>query len=166
MSDSSILLSINPRYAKKIFEGTKTVELRRVRPREIKSGSLGLIYVSSPIKSLAGAFTIKQIAEKPLRDLWEIVKNKAGVTLDEYYSYYYGISTGVGIFFDKVWHFSKPLELSHLEEKINGFHPPQSFRYATLEEMKSHPLFKKHTKSTHIHLQPANSKPVDFLRKI
>lgn len=149
MPDSAILLSIHPRYAKKIFEGTKTVELRRVRPREIGSGSLGLIYVSSPVKSLAGAFIIKRIVEKPLRDLWEIVKNKAGVSFDEFYSYYNGISTGVGIIFDKVWHFSKPLELSQLKEQISGFHPPQSFRYATQKEMRSHPLVRKFTKYTH-----------------
>ncbi len=51
MSSNAIVLSIRPQYAEKIFEGTKRVELRRIRPKQIKNGNLALIYVSSPSQS-------------------------------------------------------------------------------------------------------------------
>ena len=72
MSSNAIVLSIRPQFADKILKGTKTVELRRVYPRRIGKGDRGLIYASSPVKSLVGGFEIARIVEKPLNELWEM----------------------------------------------------------------------------------------------
>jgi predicted transcriptional regulator len=130
MSGTAILLSIRPQYADRIFEGTKTVELRRVRPRYVRKGTLALIYVSSPIKALVGAFKVGRVIEEPLQDLWQIVHDKAGITREEFEVYYDGVSRGVGIFISEVWHLPEPIELQDL-----GLHPPQGFRYATTSEL-------------------------------
>ncbi|KHD05821.1 hypothetical protein PN36_04880 [Candidatus Thiomargarita nelsonii] len=48
MSANVVLLSIRPKYAEKIFEHTKTVELRRVRPKHLKNGDL--VFISNPLR--------------------------------------------------------------------------------------------------------------------
>jgi len=53
-----LLLSIQPKYANLIFEGKKTTELRRVRPR-VNQGDFVLIYVSSPDKVLLGSCEVE-----------------------------------------------------------------------------------------------------------
>ncbi|EDN68745.1 conserved hypothetical protein [Beggiatoa sp. PS] len=128
-SDNILLLSVRPKYAEKIFEHTKTVELRRIRPKRIKNGDLVLIYVSSPVKALVGTFRIDQIVEKPLKNLWHLVRNQAGVTRKEFDDYYKGVSVGVGIFFkvQDVIKLSEPITYDRLKQQ--NFHPPQGFRY-------------------------------------
>ena len=46
MANNAILMSIRPQYANMIFDGTKTAELRRVKPKTLESGDLILVYVS------------------------------------------------------------------------------------------------------------------------
>lgn len=137
MSRSAIVLSIRPQYAEKIFDGSKRVELRRIRPKYISKGTLVLIYASSPIKSLVGAFKVEQVIERQLQDLWQVVQDKASITREEFDAYFDGISTGIGIFFSEVWRLSEPIELQALKEQMLEFHPPQGFRYATIEELAS-----------------------------
>ncbi|MBF0565668.1 MAG: ASCH domain-containing protein [Nitrospirae bacterium] len=140
MRNKPVLLSIRPEYAKKIFEGSKTVELRRVRPRYLEAGDYILIYVSNPSKSLSGLLKVEQVVEDTIENLWEKVKDKAGVSREEFNLYYNNLSTGIGIFFDEVRRFSEPMSLEYLKEKIIGFTPPQGFRYITSKEIQSSPI--------------------------
>jgi predicted transcriptional regulator len=135
MLSDAILFSIQPKYADKIFEGKKTVELRRVRPKRIREGVLALIYVSSPVKSLSGAFIVDRVVEKAVVQLWQDVKNRAGITFDEYENYFEGTANGIAIFFSDIWRFQHPIKLHELRENVIGFSPPQSFRYATKQEL-------------------------------
>lgn len=134
MLDNAIFLSIRSQYANKIFEGTKTVELRRVRPKYITQGTLVIIYVPSPIKRLVGTFKVDRIIEKPLQELWNIVYDGAGVTREEFDAYFDGTSAGIGIFFSEICRIPKPIELRYLREMI-GFQPPQGFRYVKTSEL-------------------------------
>jgi predicted transcriptional regulator len=135
MARSAIILSIRPKHAAKIFSGLKTVELRRLRPKNLGNGTLALIYVSSPVRSLAGAFKVTRVIEKPLTDLWKMVQTKAGLTYREFKQYYYGVSRGTAIFFEKVWSFSEPLSLEDLRNELLTFLPPQAFRYVKVHEL-------------------------------
>ena len=135
MASRTIILSIRPRHAAKIFSGLKKVELRRIRPQNLGSGALALIYVTSPVRCLAGAFKVTHVIEKPLADLWKIVQQKAGVTYREFRQYYDGVSTGTAIFFEKVWSFSEPLSLEDLRNELLTFLPPRAFRYAKIHEL-------------------------------
>ncbi len=137
MERKILLMSIRPIYAEKIFSGEKTVELRRVKPKYIDKGDLVLVYASSPIKSLIGAFTVRKVIEKPLPQLWQSVKDKAGISKQDFFDYFFGVSSGVGIFIKDYWNIGEqPITLDKLREKFNGFTPPQSFRYATKDESK------------------------------
>lgn len=135
MARSTIILSIRPTYAAKIFSGLKKVELRRIRLKNLGNGTLALIYVTSPVRSLAGAFKVTRVIEKPLADLWKIVQKKAGLTYREFKQYYEGVSTGTAIFFQKVWSFSDPVTLEDLRNDLLTFLPPRAFHYVKVHEL-------------------------------
>lgn len=134
MSINSLLISIKPEHAKKIFSGDKTVELRRVRPK-VSNGDTVLVYVSSPTKALIGAFEVDRVIETNPEKLWQEVEASAGVTLDEFNSYYTGTERAFGILIKKTWNFDVPLTLQNLKSKWMNFHPPQSYRYISEQEI-------------------------------
>ncbi len=53
VSQDEILISLKPKHANEIFDGGKTVELRKRRPK-IKPGTRVWIYATSPIAALWG----------------------------------------------------------------------------------------------------------------
>jgi len=132
MIRNALLMSIRPQYANKIFEGSKTVELRRIKPKLLSDGDLVFVYVSSPIKSLLGAFVVSSVLEKPLAGLWNVVRNRAGISKSEFLNYYAGTESGVAIFIKDVWLLPKPIHLTDLRRQMKDFHPPQSFRYTSI----------------------------------
>ena len=87
MARNAILMSIRPQYAEKIFSKTKTVELRKVKPKTLAGGDLIFVYVSSPVQSLVGAFKVASVLEKPLSSLWPNVKDYAGISRGEFLDY-------------------------------------------------------------------------------
>lgn len=129
-----LLLSIRPEYANKIFDRTKTVELRRVRPRLLNEGDRVVVYVSSPQQAVVGSFKVDNIVEKPVTELWEEVEKLAGISHEDFYDYYYGVRLGVGIFLKDIHRFSQPVELHRLRNKLPNLKPPQSFRYLTANQ--------------------------------
>lgn len=137
MKSNAILMSVRPQYANKIFDGTKTVELRRIKPKTLGNGDLVFIYVSSPVKALMGAFRVASVVEKKLEPLWRMVKNDAGVTRAEFFRYYENVDSGVAIFIDDVWLLPSPIKLAQLQEEIKNFYPPQSFRYTSIKQISN-----------------------------
>lgn len=133
MSIHSLLLSIRPEYADKIFSGIKTVELRRIRPR-VKKGDSVLIYVSSPKKELIGGFEVEKVVEAAPSNLWLDVMGCAGLTEEVFNAYFYGSKRAYGIYIKRVWHLPAPLGLSLLKKNLANFHPPQSYRYLSIQE--------------------------------
>jgi predicted transcriptional regulator len=135
MTNPAILMSIRPLYAEKIFNRTKTVELRRIRPKLIQKGSLIFVYVSSPIQSLVGAFSVASVKEMAISTLWDSVKDQACINYRDFNKYYHGAETGVAIFISDVWLLPKPIHLSDLQKDYDGFYPPQSFRYTSIQQI-------------------------------
>lgn len=128
MSKHALLLSIRPRFAKMIFDGTKTVELRRVKPK-VKAGDSILLYVSSPTKELQGSFRVaKSISGSPLI-LWRKVGKGSGITRKEFLAYFRGKKQAHALVIGETWVLSKPVRLARLRKKRGGFRPPQSFHY-------------------------------------
>jgi predicted transcriptional regulator len=130
MIDGALLLSIQPEYANKIFDGSKKLELRRIRPK-LERGDWVLVYVSAPVKALVGAFQVEGMVERNPSRLWREFSREVGITREEFESYYSGASTAYGILLGVVRRFRTPIELSLLRELWSGFHPPQGFRYLT-----------------------------------
>lgn len=136
MANNAILMSVRPQYAEKIFDRTKTVELRRIKPKFLQEDDLILVYVSSPVKSLMGAFTVSSVMEKSLPSLWRNVKDYACVQRSEFFDYFQGVEKGTAIFIKDVWLLPKPIRLSDMQQKVKGFLPPQNFSYTSIHRIK------------------------------
>jgi predicted transcriptional regulator len=127
-------LSIRPRFVERILAGEKTVELRRGRPR-IEPGQPFLIYCTVPVKALtAVAWTSGVLAAPPVL-LWQRVSSLAGVSREEFDAYFAGAKHAFGLQLASVSALREPLALSMLKKLIPGFHPPQSFRYFTADQI-------------------------------
>lgn len=129
MLNNSILLSVKPYYASKIFAGEKKIELRRKLPKNLQKGDLVLVYASSPQKSIYGAFTVKKIISLPPDKLWIKANRKACIEKPDFEAYFSDSSIGYGIEIDKYWSFHNPIGLEEIKDYDDSFNIPQSFRY-------------------------------------
>jgi len=147
MSSGILLISIRPEHAAKIFDGSKKVELRRVRPK-VTSGDVVFVYVSAPVKALVGAFYVEKVVEASPRMLWGQVKDIAGINRARFDDYYNGAINAFGIFVQETRQLPKPVGLESLKDIVSSFRPPQSYRYITPTEAAaidstSHQIMKK-----------------------
>ena len=133
MNNHALLISIRPRFAEMIFSGSKTVELRRVCPK-LSAGDLALVYVSSPIMELQGAFKVGEVISKSPSALWEKVGKKSGVTRTEFFDYFRGKKLAHAIVIEGYWKLPSPVCLSTLRKRKGGFRPPQNYHYLRNDE--------------------------------
>lgn len=137
MSKHAVLISVRPKFAEMIFAGSKTVELRRVCPI-ISEGDLALVYVSSPIKQLQGAFEVGKIISASPSTLWKKIGKKSGVSRKEFLDYFDGKTKAHALVIKRAWKLSTPVCLTTLKRRKGGFRPPQNFHY--LNRAESSPL--------------------------
>lgn len=128
----SILISIKPEFVDLIFNGKKTVELRRVVPKDVSTETEIIIYASSPTQCIVGKATIKKIEAHPVELLWSKIGHKTGITFDHFIEYFTGKEMGYGLVLGDVEQFSSPYPLDSLREKLD-FYPPQSYMYISPE---------------------------------
>lgn len=120
---SIALMSIHPRWADAILEGTKTVELRRQAPKRRLSHLV--IYSTSPVCRIVGWAAVKDVHRGTPTQLWNRWNSVADVTRSEFRSYFDGSKAGFAICLGPVRRIDQPLEL----EAIGLERPPQSFQY-------------------------------------
>lgn len=120
-----VLLSIKPRYVKSIIEGDKRYEFRKTifKNREINRI---YIYSSSPVKKIVGTFEIGGILEDHPVDLWDTVKEFAGIDNRDFFAYFEGKSRAFAIEIQNLQKFNHPIDPY---ETMPGFVPPQSYCY-------------------------------------
>lgn len=132
MTSPTLFLSVKPVFANKILEGTKTIELRRIRPHVVPGQSV-LIYSSSPEMSLIGRASIENIlCDTPMR-LWNHVKDHAGISRTEYDAYFEGASQATGLRLGRMLRLKAPIPLPELRARWPWFQPPQSYRFVRAE---------------------------------
>jgi len=136
MSKAAVLMSIKPEYAEMIFDGRKTVELRRVCPK-ISKGDLVLVYVSSPRMAMVGGFEVEGIVSASPAKLRISQLVNSGVTRAVFDAYFKDTSVAYGIQIGRTWLLKSPRELKALRRLKGGFRPPQSFRYIRSGEFVS-----------------------------
>lgn len=129
---SAILLSIKPKYANLIVNGSKLVELRRSVPAQTV-GTIA-IYSSSPVQAIVALADVRETIEASPTKLWAIAKdNGGGLTRAELMDYFDSKKTGFAIMLQNIRVYEKPV----LPTKIfKPFFAPQSFRYLTPKELK------------------------------
>lgn len=131
----SLILSLKPHFAAAILDGSKTVELRRVRPR-IAVPATALVYASSPRKALLGICTVQKIEALSIADLWSHYELQVGVDYKQFSRYFTGVSVGVGITLSCPEPLPQQIPLADIRERDEGFRPPQSFAYLDSETVK------------------------------
>jgi len=127
-ANNILLLSIKPQFVYKLLNGSKTTELRRVKPRVLE-GDVVLIYETSPTMALVGYAIVESVTVECPDKLWKKIKTRSGITKSEFDQYYEGAEIGYAINFSDVNALVVPISLPSLRKKVKGFHPPQSYRY-------------------------------------
>ena len=123
---STILLSIKPKYSKLIFDGSKKFEFRKIIAK--KKVDKIIVYSSSPDKIIVGEAYVTGIVSMKKENLWEFTKQYAGITEDEFFSYFDKNEVGHAYQLGKVEKYKNPKQLKDLG--VNK--APQSFAYIDL----------------------------------
>lgn len=123
-----LFISIKPEFVEKIFNGIKTIELRKSAPK-IKKNDLIIIYSTSPVMSVIGTCRVSDIILLNPRELWDNYNDKMGIDKKRYYDYFEEKEIAVGIFLKDVKRIDPVIPLSKLRATFHNFHPPQTYRY-------------------------------------
>jgi predicted transcriptional regulator len=131
--DRRLLLSIRPVYAEAILSGAKTVELRRTRPR-VAIPTEALIYASTPLRALVGTCRVDSVEELAIDKLWTQAGPYAAIARAEFFAYFEGATTGFALHLSSPRRLDDPVGLTQLRVNVEGFNPPQSFRYVPFDD--------------------------------
>lgn len=124
----ALFLSLRPQYAEALLCGHKTVELRRVRPTA-PAGTMVLLYASSPAMTLVGKAEVGAIRVAPLDDIWRDLGHETAISRSQYDDYFAGLQQAVAISLLNIRRLPRPRPLDDLRHRLEGFRPPQSYRY-------------------------------------
>ena len=127
-SSRALLLSLRPRFAAAILDGSKRVELRRIRPRAAP-GTPVMIYETTPTQALVGGCWVSGVVVAEPDEVWELHGHLTSVRRAEFDAYFSGTNQAVAIQVTNPWSLEQPIGLESLRDAWPGFHPPQSFRY-------------------------------------
>ena len=128
-----LLLSLKPCYADLVFDGLKTIELRRRIVSHIEDRDV-FIYVSSPKKVLRGGFRVGKMWDGLPEKVWGIVSELAQINKQDYDTYFEGQTFAYAFEIKEVWEYQKPVSLNILRKYFLNFVVPQSWRYVRPEE--------------------------------
>lgn len=129
---TALLLSIRPRFAQLILSGQKTIEVRRVAPRNVEPGKLILIYASGPERALWGMCFLDGVSIGQPETIWRKLGKETGLRKKDFVDYLQGAKVAVALHVAKPVAFSRPIPLEEIRGKWSAFQPPQSFSYVPL----------------------------------
>ena len=122
-----VLLSINPEFAFKIFEGKKKFEFRKIIFKNPNVKTV-VVYASSPVQQVIGEFEIDDILSCAPDEIWRLTKKYSGISEQFFYDYFADREIAHAIKIKEATKYDKPLSLKE-NYKVS---PPQSYLY--LEE--------------------------------
>lgn len=123
----ALLLSVRPRFAHALLNGSKTVEVRRRFP-EVAAGTAVVVYSSSPEKAVLGTLRVRHFARTTAEEFWRLHSATVGIGRAELMEYLDGTSwcSALEVEAPNAWTRHVPLDELRLELKLE---PAQSFRY-------------------------------------
>lgn len=128
----ALLLSLLPRFAEAILDGSKTVELRRRRVAA-PPGTDVLLYASSPRQAVVGTARLRDTFMCPPDTAWEDHAVGLGLERHEFDRYLAGEAQACLLLLGDVRRLDVPLSLSELRGS-KPFRPPQSYRYVSSQD--------------------------------
>lgn len=120
----TVLLSIKPEFAEKIFDGTKKYEFRKSIFKNSDVQKV-IVYASSPVQKVIGEFSIVDILNDDIETIWKKTALQSGITHDFYLSYFANKEKAYAIKIGKTMRYKKARALSD----FNLSFAPQSFAY-------------------------------------
>ena len=124
MSNRSVILSIKPQYAEKIYNQTKTYEYRKaIFGDDVKKV---YVYATKPISNIIGFFIINKIIQGSPSAVWDKTSKGSGITKEFYDDYFNGHNTSYAIKIKSVKLFNTPIDPKSI---IKNFRHPQNFIY-------------------------------------
>lgn len=126
--DRRLLLSLKPNFAEAILNGSKTIELRRTRPR-ISVPTEALIYATSPRCAVVGTCQVVEVLENTPLGMWRAHGRHASIRYPAYKAYFENCDTAYGLVIAEPRALEHPITLKRIRNAWRDFQPPQSFRY-------------------------------------
>ena len=125
---NEILISINPKFSRKILNGTKKVEFRK-KTLPQPPGTRMWIYSTDPDKGIVGfGFLNKTIPGTP-ENIWEKYADISGMNKNDFFAYYKGTNIAYAHEIIGVKELRKKITLIEMREANCNFqNPPQSFQ--------------------------------------
>lgn len=124
--ERALFISVKPRYANAILEGTKTVELRRTRPN-LPDGSLVILYSSTPTRAVVGWAHLTGVRVGTPTEIWDKYGTAAAIDEPDYDAYFDGADQAFAFELNSVVAAVQPIPLDVI--RSIGIQPPQSWRY-------------------------------------
>jgi predicted transcriptional regulator len=106
------------------MDGEKRVEFRKVLFK--RTVSHVIVYATSPVMKVIGAFEVSQVEAAPPAELWRKYRQVGGIERDEFFAYFSGRTSGIALHVGVVLPLKNPLRLDQLAPDLV---PPQSFVY-------------------------------------
>jgi predicted transcriptional regulator len=123
-SKKTFLISIKPQYANQIFDGSKTLELRKKAPKFTQATRF-LIYSTKPEAEITGGFVSISTVSAPPQKLWDDFWSEMGISKSSYMKYFDGCDLAHAIVVNSVFRLDWPISLNEMRAK--NVSPPQSY---------------------------------------
>ncbi len=125
-NSDEILISLKPKHANHVFEGAKTVELRKRRPK-VEPGTRVWIYATAPIAAIRGYANLARIETGPPSHIWKTLGDQTGISKGEFEGYFKAREMAHALILEDVMRMKKALPLEQIRKMVNDFQPPQFF---------------------------------------
>ncbi len=125
---NDVMMSLIPSHSEKVFNGVKTVEIRRRRPT-VSPGTRIWVYETLPKGQVAGFIVVASVHIGSCRELWNRFGHGMAITRKYLEVYLGGASYGCAIVFSVVRRINPSVTLAEMRQRIKGFQPPQFFRH-------------------------------------
>lgn len=124
----TLIVSIKPEFAEKIFNGTKTIELRKSTP-SVSPGDMVVVYCTDPVKAVLGVCKVKEVIKLEPSLMWKKHNRSLGIDQKRYNQYFQNSNIAVGIKLTSICKLEQSLSLKFVKKLFPLFQPPQTFRY-------------------------------------
>jgi len=129
----ALLLSVRPRFARALLDGTKTAEIQRRFPN-VPEGMTVIIYASSPEKAILGTMRARRLIRSNTEKIWRDYSDVIGIENSELTEYLEGASECSVLELDAPEQWSRSVGLAELRRLLH-IEPAQSFRYLSEKQL-------------------------------
>lgn len=130
-----LIISVKPEFSKKIFDRSKTIELRKSEPKSL-NGDFLIVYTTHPKREVSGICRVKDVIKLPPAELWSKYSELLGIDEERFFEYYKDSQVAIGIVLGPVRKFKKAISLSKIRADYPFFRPPQTYSYLERESWK------------------------------